>query len=101
VGMLAIGDQDPAEALHVRSIVGAEVLELVHPLQIPDDRTPRAVDLDPIVVLAAGGRAGRLEAADRALIELGEEGEGVVDVDVAAPAVAVTTRLREGPLDGA
>jgi hypothetical protein len=54
--MVGLGDQDPLR-VHV---------QLVEPLEVEEQRTAAAVDLDGETVLAAGGHPGDLHAGHRA-----------------------------------
>ena len=58
-----------------------EVLEPVQVVEVPLDRGLLAVDLEGVEGLVAAGVAGRLEEAERAVVEPAEEGAGVVDLD--------------------
>ena len=72
-----------AEALLVAVVLARVVLELVHPLEVEGDAAFRAVDLEAVVVLAAGGEARALDRAERAVREAHERERGVVDGDPA------------------
>src|SRR5690606_17402604 len=83
VRMNRIGDVDRAEPLHIRVVIDEIDLELVQPLEIEDDAAQLAVDLERVVVAAAGGESSRLEDARRAVLEPRKVARGVVDRDVA------------------
>ena len=59
-----------------------EVLQAVQVVQVPLDRGVLAVDLERVERLVAAGVAGRLEQAERAVVEAAEERAGVVDADL-------------------
>ena len=84
VGMVAaVGAHDRGPALHAAGQRGVVVFQFVHPLEIELERALRAVDLEAVAVLIAGGLPGGLEAGDRPAGESGEEQHGVVDGDLA------------------
>ena len=84
VGVGRLGDEDPAEPGGLVGFGGVVELQDVHVLEVEGEAAGRAVDLDPDRVLAAGGEPGRLEDAEPAPGEPGDEDRGVVDGDRAA-----------------
>ena len=69
-------------------VVHPEDLQLVHALQVEADAAFFGVDLEDIVVLATGGKAGRLQGANGAVFELDRGHEGIVDIHRAHAIVA-------------
>ena len=67
VGMAGFGDEDRAEAPDVLGIVPRVKLQFIHPLKVEGEAAIAAVDLEAVAILAAGGEAGGLEGADRAV----------------------------------
>ena len=59
-----------------------EVLEAVQVVQVPEDGGVFAVDLEGVERLVAAGVAGGFERGQRAVVEAGQEGAGVVDADL-------------------
>src|SRR5690606_27805048 len=82
-GVVALGDHHirPA-ARFLRLARIPEDLELVEPLQVKADAGLLCVDLEHVVVLAPAREAGRLERAERAVLELAGGDEGVVHADL-------------------
>src|SRR5262249_6086652 len=76
----AVHAHDRAEALRARLVVEGKDLELVHALEVPRERAASAIDLNAVVVLAAGGDAARLEAGGGAVGQAGEEQQRVIDI---------------------
>jgi hypothetical protein len=93
---MALGHQHVVEALrYLGLVVDPEDLSLVHALQVEAHRALLGVDLEAVVVLAAGGEAGALQRADGAVLELHGRGEGVVHVHDAGAAVTLVALLDE------
>ena len=55
------------------------VPEFVHALEVEPEGAALTVDLEPVLVVEAGGQARRLERRDAATAQPGQEGDGVVD----------------------
>src|SRR5690606_41320 len=102
VGMERLSDQRVVEAARLfRLIPGPENVELVHALEVELDRPIFAVDLERVEVLASLTEARRLDRADRAVLELEQRDERVIDVDLAGSgAVRQRTFLDERFGDG-
>ena len=83
VRVVRLGDQDPAESLLGGRPGAVEELEHVVVLEVERQGAGRAAELDPERVLAPEREPGRLERADRAAVEAGQERRGVVDGDLA------------------
>ena len=81
VGMVAVGDVDRLPAPEHAGVAVVEVLEPVEVVEVPLQRGLLAVDLEGVERLVAAGVAGRLEEAERAVLEPAEERAGVVDLD--------------------
>ena len=80
--MIAVGDVDRTPAADLPFVLVVEVLQAVQVVQVPLDRGVFAVDLEGVERLVAAGVAGRFEEAERAVLEVAEEGAGVVDADL-------------------
>ncbi|PWG74045.1 hypothetical protein DF186_19925, partial [Enterococcus hirae] len=76
--VLGVGDQDAPEAAPLGGVRLQIDLELVHPLEIERQRALAAVDLEPVVVLAAQGQPGSLDRSQGAAGEPHQGGGGVV-----------------------
>ena len=79
--MVAVGDVDRPPAAEDALVAVVEVFEPVQVVQVPLERRFLAVDLERVERLVAAGIAGRLEEAERAVLEPAEERAGVVDLD--------------------
>src|SRR5688500_5604494 len=102
IWMSTLGDEDIAEALHLRRIVERKVLQLVQALEVEDYRAAAAVDLEAIAVFAARGEACRLEAADGAIGKACDEDRSVINGNLPALRAGAGRETgggrREGPL---
>ena len=78
VGMVRFRHVHGTEPLHIGVVFGEEHLELVHPLQVESNATLRAVDLEGVLVSAAGGEAAGLECPHSTVLEARQEGRGIV-----------------------
>src|SRR5690606_29130615 len=72
-------DTAPTAAVAGNAVV--EVREVVEVVEVPCERLLLAVDLEGVERLVTAGVAGALEDGQRAVLEAGEEGAGVVDGD--------------------
>jgi hypothetical protein len=80
-----VGDEDRLPAVDVLLVFVVVELELVRVFEVEVDRAVLAVDLEGVLVLVAAGVAGGLEGAKGAVVELGQEGAGVVDASPSRP----------------
>jgi hypothetical protein len=100
VGMVRLGDQDPAEPAGVGRVRSIKEFQLVEPLQVEREAAGRAVELDAQPVLAPRRAPGRLERAKRARSEPSGEHHRVVHRDPPPPGAVGQRALRcEGGAD--
>src|SRR5258706_3139108 len=82
VGMAAaVGGHDRRPTLHFAVDRAVVEVEVVHVFEVEHDRAFFAVDLQAVLVLIAGGEAGRFEGASGAPLETREKRGGVIDIN--------------------
>src|SRR5215203_244144 len=78
VRVLRLGQQERAETGRRRLLILEVHLQLVHPLQVEDEATLRAVDLERLLRLAPRGQGARLEGPCGSVLEARQERRRVV-----------------------
>ena len=83
VGMLAavIGHMNRSPSSQLAFVVVIEPLQPMQVVEVPTDRSVLTVDLEGVQRFVTAGVPGRLEQAERTVLEVTEEGTGVIDPD--------------------